>query len=91
MRRLNGADDGRPVCAFEVIRHGRGPLHVLWADGDVFSGEDQPPAPVDWPWPHPTAQAVDVFGEQRSVQHGAGTVHLDLTVTPVFLSSSLQS
>ena len=61
LRRLNGADDGRPVFAFEVMRHGRGPLHVLWADGDVFSGEDQPPAPVDWPWPHPTAQAVDVF------------------------------
>ncbi|MFG3059679.1 hypothetical protein ACGFYM_13910 [Streptomyces sp. NPDC048231] len=91
VRSLDGADDGRTVCAFEVIRRGRGPLHILWADGDVFSGEDRPPAPVDWPWPHPTAQAVDAFGEQQSVQHGAGTVHLDLTVTPVFLSSGLQS
>ncbi|MGW5057658.1 hypothetical protein ACWEQ2_10225 [Streptomyces sp. NPDC004096] len=91
VRRLDGGHDGRPVFAFEVIRDGRGPLHILWADGDVFTGEDQPPVPVARSWPHPTVRAVDAFGEQRSVRHQAGTVHVDLTVTPVFLSSGPRS
>ncbi|KOG41385.1 hypothetical protein [Streptomyces decoyicus] len=56
---------GRPdLYAFEVSRAGRGPLQVLWAAGDVFTGEDGPGVPVDWPWPHPTVHGLDAFGSR---------------------------
>ncbi|MYV47973.1 hypothetical protein [Streptomyces sp. SID2888] len=91
IRRLDHDHDGRPLFAFEVVRDGREPLHVLWADGDVFTGEEQPPTPVDWPWPHATAQVVDAFGTHQPTEHDGVTVHLTLSVTPLFLSTDRQS
>jgi len=41
---------------------------VLWKDGDVFSGEDEPATLVDWPWPFAAAFAVDAFGDPQPVR-----------------------
>ena len=62
------------------------PLAVLWKDGDVFAGEDDPPAIVHWPWPHDSAFTTDAFGEIQSADVDAGHVRLDVSVTPIFLS-----
>ena len=50
-------------------RAGRGELIVLWCDGDVFSGEEEPPTLVDWPWSFEAAFAVDAFGEPQRPAH----------------------
>ncbi|MFG2827062.1 hypothetical protein ACGFWI_06230 [Streptomyces sp. NPDC048434] len=86
VRRLDA--EGRPeLYAFEVSREGRGPLHVLWAAGDVFTGEDEPGTPVDWPWPHATVHALDAFGTPVPVESDGTRVHLHASVTPLFLST----
>ncbi|MFD3417759.1 hypothetical protein [Streptomyces decoyicus] len=80
--------EGRPdLYAFEVSRAGRGPLHVLWAAGDAFTGEDEPGTPVDWPWPHPTAHGLDAFGTRVPVQRDGNAVRVRPSVTPLFLSA----
>ncbi|MGW9170197.1 hypothetical protein [Streptomyces decoyicus] len=80
--------EGRPdLYAFEVSRVGRGPLHVLWAAGDAFTGEDEPGTPVDWPWPHPTAHGLDAFGTRVPVQRDGNAVRVRPSVTPLFLSA----
>ncbi|MFJ6569487.1 hypothetical protein ACIQNU_18880 [Streptomyces sp. NPDC091292] len=76
------------VFAFEVVRDSRPPLHILWSDGDTFTGEDAPPTPVDWPWPHPTAHVTDTFGSHVTAPHDGAAVHLDLSVTPLFLTTA---
>ncbi|WP_219470368.1 hypothetical protein [Nonomuraea rhizosphaerae] len=91
------------VEVFEVTREGRGPLVVLWQRGDVFSGEDEPPVTVEWPWGAGTATAVDAFGEAvaAEVRDGVvrdgvvrdgvvrdGVVRVTVSVTPVYLSAS---
>ncbi|MFF2846173.1 hypothetical protein ACFVT5_07565 [Streptomyces sp. NPDC058001] len=87
----DGDGEGPGVFAFEVVRNHRPPLHILWADGDVFTGEDAPPTRVDWPWPHPTAQVVDAFGTHLPTHHDGVSAHLDLSVTPLFLTTVPQS
>lgn len=90
IRRLEAG--GRPeLYAFEVSREDRGPLHVLWAAGDAFTGEDEPGTPVDWPWPHATVHALDAFGTRVPVDRNGSTVHLRASVTPLFLSTRPES
>lgn len=85
VRRID-VEDRPDLYAFEVSRAGRGPLHVLWAAGDVFTGEDEPGTPVDWPWPHPAVHGLDAFGSRVPVQRDGGTVRVRPSVTPLFLS-----
>lgn len=73
------------LSAFEVTRAGRGPLHVLWAAGDAFTGEDAPETPVDWPWPHATVNALDAFGTRVPLERNGITVRLRASVAPLFL------
>jgi hypothetical protein len=69
-----------------VDRDGRDPLLVLWAPGDPFAGEDEPPVDADLPWPAPTATAVDAFGEPHPVSVRAGRLRTSRSVTPVFVT-----
>ena len=76
---------GHPsVRAFEVTRDGRGPLLVLWDQRDTFSGEDEPPAEVRWPWPGPAATVIDAFGESWPVNAEDGALPLRVGATPLF-------
>jgi hypothetical protein len=82
IRRLDPQD----LYAFAVTRADGRPLHVLWAGGDAFSGEDEPPVIVDWPWPHPSARVVDAFGAEERLAVSGDMVRLRVSVTPFFLS-----
>ena len=78
---------GQPgIYAFEVQRHGRGRLLVLWDHRDAFSGEDEPPVPVSVPWPAATCMVTDAFGTERVVCPGDGQIELPVSVTPLFVS-----
>jgi hypothetical protein len=90
---LNGATavrrmDSEPgVVAVAVDRDGRGPLQALWADGDAFSGEDQPALNLSWPWPHATADLTDALGARQPTELRDGRLALSLTVTPLLISA----
>jgi hypothetical protein len=75
------------VFLFEVHRSGRGPLLVVWDQRDSFHGEEEPPIAVDWPWPAPQAKAVDALGEAHSAEVLDGRVHLQVSVTPLFVTA----
>jgi hypothetical protein len=75
------------VFAFTVERHGRASLVVLWQDGDLFSGEDEPPTRVEWPWPHDHAVAFDAPGGDHAFELDAGRLAVDVSVTPVFVTA----
>jgi hypothetical protein len=79
---------GHPeLVAFAVQREGRGPLHVLWKDGDVFTGEDEPPEPITWEWPSTAARVVDVFGIVQPVEHEPNALRLSVSVTPILVAT----
>jgi hypothetical protein len=81
------APDGQPgtLRAFEAKRAGRGPLLVLWDHRDPFDGEDQPPVPVTWPWPAPTALVTDAFGHSQIIPSQNTQLNLLLTATPLLI------
>jgi hypothetical protein len=75
------------VFAFAVERRDRPLLAVLWRDGDLFSGEDEPAAVVHWPWPHDQAHATDALGAEHPVELDDEHVIVHVSVTPVFLTA----
>jgi hypothetical protein len=80
---------GRPsLRLFEVDRRHRGPLLVVWDQRDSFTGEDQPPVPLDWPWPPPAASAVDAFGHAQPAEPGDGRLRLQVPATPLFVTAA---
>ncbi len=90
VRRLDAAtaDGGGPeLFAFEADRGERGPLHVLWTGGDVFTGEEEPETAVELPWPHPSAHAVDAFGARPPLVPRGGRVRVPASVTPLLLAA----
>ncbi|WP_328551587.1 hypothetical protein [Streptomyces sp. NBC_00358] len=86
VRRI-GAGHGPGRYVFDVERHGRGALEVMWTTGDVFAGEEEPAVRVERPWPHAQAHAVDAFGAPVPVERDGAVVALPVSVTPVFLSA----
>ena len=68
-------------------RPDRRPIVILWRDGELFSGEDEPPSVVEWPWPHDDAVAVDALGVRQTVRLHGGRVRVPVSITPVFLSA----
>jgi hypothetical protein len=80
---------GRPsLRLFEVDRRDRGPLVVVWDQRDSFTGEDQPPVPLDWPWSPPAARAVDAFGHAQPAEPGDGRLRLQVAATPLFVTAA---
>ena len=75
------------VYLFEVHRGGRGPLLVVWNQRDSFHGEDEPPIAFDWPWPAAQAKAVDALGQAQPAAANDGRVHLQVSVTPLFVTA----
>ena len=61
---------------FDVRRHRRGPLLVVWEQRDSFHGEDEPPVAFDWPWPAARASAVDALGQAQPAELLDGRVKL---------------
>ena len=74
------------IIAVDVVRSERGPLHVLWAEGDAFDGEDQPARPLSWGWGAPTATVVDALGVPHPTELREGRLALSVGVTPLFVS-----
>lgn len=81
------APDHDHLFAFDVARAGPGALQVLWRDGDIFTGEDDPAETIDWPWRASEAHAVDAFGIPQAVTTRDGQLRLTVSVTPTFVSS----
>jgi hypothetical protein len=63
-----------------------GPVLVMWIEADAFTGEDEPPRLITWPWPGATAHVVDVFGSSRDVATVDRQLSLGVGVTPLFIS-----
>jgi len=86
VRELAGATGIERIGAgFRVERPERGPLWIVWADGDTFDGEEEPPVDVALPWESRTAAAIDVFGAPVPVSCVDGEVRISATVTPMFI------
>jgi hypothetical protein len=75
------------VFAFKVERSRRDPVIVLWKDGDVFAGEDDPSRPVAFPWSRERATAVDALGRAHAVELRDGYLTVPVSVTPLFVSA----
>jgi hypothetical protein len=73
------------IFFFEVDRSPRGPVFVGWERRDEFSGEDSPAVPFDCAWTAEKATAVDALGQTVPVQVVGGRLHLEMSLTPVFL------
>jgi hypothetical protein len=84
VRRLPAGDG---VTAIEVDRGEHGRFQVLWAEGETFDGEDQPARSVSWVWPERTATVVDAFGAPQQAELRDGRLALELTVTPLFITT----
>ena len=77
---------GNPsIFLFEVDRGPRGPVYVVWERRDEFSGEDAPAVPLDCAWTAERATAVDALGQTLPVRVIGGRLHLEISLTPVFL------
>jgi len=77
---------GRPsIFLFEVNRGPRGPVSVVWERRDEFTGEDLPAVPFDCSWTAEKATATDALGQTVPVQVAGGRLHLEISLTPVFL------
>lgn len=72
------------IVVMEVTRE-RGPLFVFWAEADPFSGEDEPPKLIEWPWEPASAHIADVFGIGRETPSATGMLSLGVSVTPLFV------
>jgi hypothetical protein len=81
--------DQPTIFLFEVQRHERTPLFVVWERRDTFSGEDEPSTPVAWKWSAPQARAWDVFGESIPTKVHDTQLHLAVSLTPVFIEPQL--
>jgi hypothetical protein len=79
---------GRPnLVVFEVRRHRRGPLLVVWDQRDPFDGEDEPPLAFDGAWPAARAIAVDALGQGQPAEVLDGRVRLQVSLTPVLVAA----
>jgi hypothetical protein len=76
------------VFVFRVERTGRDPVYIVWDRRDAFDGECAPPRRVTLPASWRAATAIDVFGDKHAVQTGSGEVHVQVTDTPMFVSST---
>ena len=74
------------IVAIAVERDARGPLHVIWAERDAFSGEDDAPKPVSWTWAQATARVVDALGVEQTAEWHEGRLALKVGVTPLLIS-----
>lgn len=74
------------VCAFMVRRRNRRSVLVLWKDGEVFSGEDDLPTVVEWPWPHGDVVAIDALGTEQLLGRRDGRVRVPVSVTPLLVA-----
>jgi hypothetical protein len=82
VKRLDTTDR---IVGIEIERAGRDTVHVFWAKGDAFSGEDNSPVSLEWPWPHQSAEITDVFGSTRTVASRDVTLTLGLSTTPIYV------
>lgn len=73
------------IVAIEVERSAHGPLQVLWAEGDAFTGEEEPARPVSWPWLAPAARLIDALGVSYPAELREGRLALAVGVTPLFV------
>lgn len=74
------------IVAIEVERHRRGTLHVLWAEGDAFDGEEAGAKAVAWPWAENAAHIVDALGLVQVAELRDELLILLVTVTPLLIS-----
>jgi hypothetical protein len=72
------------IVAMEVARP-NGALYAFWAEADPFTGEDEPPKLIEWPWTAETAHISDVFGISRDASPASGHLSIGVSNTPLFV------
>ena len=60
-------------------------MYVVWDRRDAFTGENAPAVPFDLPSAVGNATAVDALGQTTPLQDSGGTLHLSVSLTPVFI------
>jgi hypothetical protein len=80
--------DRPSIFLFEVDRGKRGPVYVVWERRDLLSGEDSPAVPFEWTIDAKKASAIDTFGHAVPVQISDGHLHVEVSVTPIFVELS---
>jgi hypothetical protein len=79
---------GKPsLFFFEMDRGARGPAYVIWERRDAFGGEDAPSVPFDWAWTTKPPTASDTLGQVVPVQVTDGRLHVNVSVTPIFIEA----
>lgn len=86
VRRIVGTPTG--VSAYDVAFADERRLQILWRDADPFAGDDDPPRPFGWAWPHGTLFAADAFAAPVAVPSADGVLTVPFSATPVLLSST---
>ena len=79
---------GKPsIFLFQVDRGDRGPLLVVWERRDELKGENAPGVAFDWEWSSEGATASDVLGQAVPARIEGGKLHLEVSVTPIFIEA----
>ena len=76
---------GPSVFLFRADRGQRGPVFVVWERRDDFKGEEAPARAFDWEWNSASASATDALGQAVPVRVEKGRLHLEISLTPVFI------
>lgn len=77
--------DQPKVFLFKVERERQKPLYVVWEQRDMFSGEDAPATSFSWAWSEKKVGAIDALGKQVPVQVKDKQLHMELSLTPVYI------
>ena len=82
IRRL---DSEEGLVVIEIAQEA-GSVLVFWLEANAFTGEDEPPRPITWPWATGIAHIVDIFGSARDLVVADGQLSLGVGVTPLCVS-----
>ena len=77
-------EDGN-IYLFRVEKWNGKMLYILWEKRDIFSGEDEPATPFEFPFNGKKINVTDVFGNQEIEKAKGGKILIEVTGTPVYI------
>lgn len=80
------AVENRPTLwLFEITRHARPPVFVVWERRDLFSGEDHAPVSFEMPWMGTGATTLDALGDREELKAQDNRLRISVGATPIFI------